>query len=252
MIYDLSSLQSVPKPLPTLPAPHHSAVSNSLHFSNIETNSPVEDDIESNWCSEPANPPITANQSSSVTNTEFYRPSLRCQNRFFGSGVVSIAASFVAAYFLMGISFTPSNIAIYGDEYHFVGGSGEVGADATNAQIQAVIDEEITKLEQEGNFGEAANTKIQGALTSEAHQKFKDMIIDKDKVGENEWVEDKNWWKENEKNIEAAEKKHPKQDAHEAKKREKMKKRCKRQKDLGEISDQCKEFLLTDVDSMFG
>ncbi len=130
--------------------------------------------------------------------------------------------------------------------------TGEVGVDATNAQLQAVIDEEITELEQEGNFGEAAKSKKEGPLTSEANQKYKDMINNKDEVGKNEWVEDKNWWKENEQNIEAAEKSHPQKDAHDAKKREKMKKKCERQKDSGEISDECKEFLLTDVDSIFG
>ncbi len=126
--------------------------------------------------------------------------------------------------------------------------AGEVGTDASNAEIQAVIDEEITELELEGNFGEAANNEGKGAKGSKTKNKLKNMVNKKDKVGENEWVEDKNWWEKNEQNIEVAEKKEtPK----EKRKREKFESRCKMQEKRGKfISDECKEFLLTNVDAI--
>lgn len=55
----------------------------------------------------------------------FYRKSVRRQNCFFGISLVHIVAAFIGAYFLMGMSFTRSNIAIFGDEVSMEGSSGE-------------------------------------------------------------------------------------------------------------------------------
>jgi hypothetical protein len=54
-----------------------------------------------------------------------YRESVTRQNRLFGVGVFALAGLFVAAYVLMGLSFSPSNIGIFGDESSMRGGSGE-------------------------------------------------------------------------------------------------------------------------------
>lgn len=131
--------------------------------------------------------------------------------------------------------------------FHFQIRTGEVGADASNAEMQAIIDEEITELEQKGDFGNAANTKGKSAKGPKK-KNLKNMVDKNDKVGENEWVEDKNWWEKNEKNIEDAEKKEtPK----EKRKRQKFENRCKMQQKRGKyISEECKEFLTTNVDSI--
>jgi len=205
-------------------------------------------DIESSRSSERTHSTIPVGVNASFSNTDFYRPSLRRQNRFFGGGVVIIAAAFVAAYFLMDMSFTPSNVRTFGDESHFEGGSGEVGADASNAEMQAIIDEEITELEEEGNFGEAAKTKGKGAKGSKKKYKLKNMVDKNEKVGENEWVEDKKWWEKNEQNIEEAEKE---ETPREKRTRQKFENKCKMQEKRGKyISEECKEFLLTNVDSI--
>ena len=54
-----------------------------------------------------------------------YRESVMRQNRLFGVSVFVLAGMFVAAYFMMGLSFSPSNIGIFGDESSMRGGSGE-------------------------------------------------------------------------------------------------------------------------------
>ena len=54
-----------------------------------------------------------------------YRKSVMRQNRLFGVSVFVLAGMFVAAYFMMGLSFSPSNIGIFGDESSMRGGSGE-------------------------------------------------------------------------------------------------------------------------------
>ena len=54
-----------------------------------------------------------------------YRESLTRQNRLFGVSVFVLAGLFVTAYFLMGLSFSPNNIGIFGDETSMRGGSGE-------------------------------------------------------------------------------------------------------------------------------
>jgi hypothetical protein len=60
---------------------------------------------------------ITKEHSMKPKNRhDFYRASIRRQNCCFGSSMVTLAGLFVAAYFVMGLSFTPSNIGIFGDE----------------------------------------------------------------------------------------------------------------------------------------
>ena len=54
-----------------------------------------------------------------------YRESVTRQNRLFGVSVFVLAGLFVTAYFLMGLSFSPNNIGIFGDETSMRGGSGE-------------------------------------------------------------------------------------------------------------------------------
>mmetsp|Transcript_27466 Transcript_27466/g.55491 ORF Transcript_27466/g.55491 Transcript_27466/m.55491 type:complete len:631 (+) Transcript_27466:101-1993(+) len=240
-----------------------SASPKSFSSSNLEMEEDddaysVDIDIESEEYGERTLSPHTVTKNSPVANNEFYRTSLRRQNCCFGFSVVTIAGLFVAAYFMMGLSFTPSNIGIFGDESHLKGGSGEVGLDASNAQVQAVIDEEITELEEEGNFGdEAVDSNGKRAKAAKIHQQFKDMINHKEKVGENKWVENKNWWKENMKNIDMAEEKKNKDkkkkkndDDSDPKKKDKLRMRCERQKRNGRISDKCKELEMTDVDSI--
>lgn len=63
--------------------------------------------------------------TSSTTNSFEYRTSVRRQNCFFGVSVLSLTMAFIAAYLLMGLSFTPSNIGIFGDESTRKGGSGK-------------------------------------------------------------------------------------------------------------------------------
>lgn len=55
-----------------------------------------------------------------------YRTSVRRQNCFFGISVLSLTMAFIATYLLMGLSFTPANIGIFGDESSRKGGSGKV------------------------------------------------------------------------------------------------------------------------------
>ena len=70
--------------------------------------------------------PQTVNSStkSSIKNNDFYyKKSVRQQNCCFGLGMISFAGLFIAAYFFMGLSFTPANIGIFGDESAMKGGS---------------------------------------------------------------------------------------------------------------------------------
>eukprot|EP00986_Skeletonema_menzelii_P003211 scaffold967_cov148-Skeletonema_menzelii.AAC.5 len=129
---------------------------------------------------------VTAN--SSAAKADFYRTSMRRQNICFGSTVFLVVGMFIAAYFYMDISFSPSNVGIFGDELAMKGASGEVGLDADNAETQQIIDEEIIELEETGQWGENAK---------EVRSKIDDIIFDKDRIGEHEWVEDSNWWKDN-------------------------------------------------------
>ena len=73
--------------------------------------------------------------NNSFYDAEGYRASIRRQNRFVGASILVIAGMFFAAYVIMGLSFTPSNIGIFGDESSMKGGSGEVGLDADNGVV---------------------------------------------------------------------------------------------------------------------
>ena len=73
---------------------------------------------------EPTLTPRVVTKHSRVANNDFYRTSVRRQNCCFGASMLSLAGLFVAAYFLMDMSFSPSNIGIFGDESS-VKGSGE-------------------------------------------------------------------------------------------------------------------------------
>jgi hypothetical protein len=55
----------------------------------------------------------------------YYKKYVRRQNFFFGISLMHIVAAFIAAYFLMDMSFTRSNIGIFGDEVQMEGSSGE-------------------------------------------------------------------------------------------------------------------------------
>ena len=119
----------------------------------------------------------------------FYRKSVRRQNCFFGISLMHIIAAFIGAYFLMDMSFTRSNIGIFGDEASMEGSSGEVGIDASNAEVQEIVDEEIIELEEAGNWGE--NAKRVGS-----NQHLDDLIKSRNKVGMHSWAEKKQWWNE--------------------------------------------------------
>ena len=86
--------------------------------------------------------------NNSFYDAEGYRASIRRQNRFVGASILVIAGIFFAAYVIMGLSFTPSNIGIFGDESSMKGGSGEVGLDADNGVTQSIVDEEVIGLEK--------------------------------------------------------------------------------------------------------
>lgn len=132
--------------------------------------------------------PKTVTAKSSAANNDFYMKSMRRQNICFGSSVFLLAGMFIAAYFYSDISFTPANAGIFGDETAMKGVSGEVGLDADNAETQEIIDEEIIELEETGHWGEKAKEK---------RSKIDDIIFDKNKIGEHNWVEDSDWWKKN-------------------------------------------------------
>ena len=69
--------------------------------------------------------PRTVTKNSSAANNDFYGKSMRRQNCCFGTSMVTFAGLILAAYFLMGLSFTPSNMGIFGDESSMKGGSGK-------------------------------------------------------------------------------------------------------------------------------
>lgn len=126
--------------------------------------------------------------------TGFYKSSVRRQNCFFGISLMQIVAAFIGAYFLMDMSFTRSNVGLFGDEVFMEGSSGEVGIDALNAEVQEIVDEEITELEEAGGWGENAKKVEQ---SSPLHE----LISNRNKIGENSWTEAKQWWVENENHL---------------------------------------------------
>mmetsp|Transcript_12146 Transcript_12146/g.17469 ORF Transcript_12146/g.17469 Transcript_12146/m.17469 type:complete len:743 (+) Transcript_12146:122-2350(+) len=133
---------------------------------------------------------VTSDSSAgaSAARADFYRTSMKRQNICFGSTVFLVVGMFIAAYFYMDISFSPSNVGIFGDEKAMKGNSGEVGLDADNAETQEIIDEEIIELEETGKWGDNAK---------EVRSKIDDIIFDTDRVGEHKWVENGDWWKNN-------------------------------------------------------
>eukprot|EP00574_Skeletonema_japonicum_P002137 CAMPEP_0201718952 /NCGR_PEP_ID=MMETSP0593-20130828/4329_1 /ASSEMBLY_ACC=CAM_ASM_000672 /TAXON_ID=267983 /ORGANISM="Skeletonema japonicum, Strain CCMP2506" /LENGTH=674 /DNA_ID=CAMNT_0048209339 /DNA_START=123 /DNA_END=2147 /DNA_ORIENTATION=- len=139
--------------------------------------------------------PTTVSANSSAAGADFYRTSMKRQNICFGSTVFLVVGVFIAAYFYMDISFSPSNVGMFGDEKSMKGASGEVGLDADNAETQEIIDEEIIELEETGKWGENAK---------EVRSKIDDIIFDTDRIGEHKWVEDGNWWKDNSGNMDTS------------------------------------------------
>lgn len=95
----------------------HSSSSSSDEYS-VE----IEDDMDSEYGEQTITPQTITNKS----NNDFeYRTSVRRQNCCFGLSMISFAGLFIAAYFLMGLSFSPSNIGMFGDESAMKGGSGK-------------------------------------------------------------------------------------------------------------------------------
>ncbi len=139
--------------------------------------------------------PTTVTANSSAAGADFYRTSMKRQNICFGSTVFLVVGMFIAAYFYMDISFSPSNVGIFGDEKSMKGASGEVGLDADNAETQEIIDEEIIELEETGKWGDNAK---------EVRSKIDEIIFDTDRVGEHKWVEDSDWWKNNSGNLDVS------------------------------------------------
>lgn len=70
---------------------------------------------------------------------DFYKTTVRRQNCCFGLSMISFAGLFIAAYFYMGMSFTPSNIGIFGDESSMKGGSGKINCVLQLFIIRAMI-----------------------------------------------------------------------------------------------------------------
>ena len=96
----------------------------SVHSSSSsdEYSVEIEDDMDSEYGEQTITPQTITNKS----NNDFeYRTSVRRQNCCFGLSMISFAGLFIAAYFLMGLSFTPSNIGMFGDESAMKGGSGK-------------------------------------------------------------------------------------------------------------------------------
>jgi len=58
--------------------------------------------------------------NNSFYDAEGYRASIRRQNRFVSATMLVIAGMFIAAYFIMGLSFTPSNIGIFGPSLYLI------------------------------------------------------------------------------------------------------------------------------------
>ena len=132
-----------------------------------------------------------------------YKSEVRKQNCFFGSSVISVAGLLIAAYFLMGLSFTPANIGIFGDETNMKGSSGEVGLEAANAEMQDIIDKEIIEAEEAGVIDEdgvivgdiVKRAKDKKKKRNKAAERFKHLIDSKqNSIGANDWVEKKIWF----------------------------------------------------------
>mmetsp|Transcript_39230 Transcript_39230/g.83761 ORF Transcript_39230/g.83761 Transcript_39230/m.83761 type:complete len:326 (-) Transcript_39230:427-1404(-) len=165
---------------------------------SVESGSFPTSDVDSDY-GEQTLTPKTVTKNTVAKSNDFYRAAVQRQNRYFGASMVAIAGSFLAAYILMGLTFTPSNIGIFGDESSMKGGLGEVGLDADNAETQKIVDEEIVAQEEAGQWGDMGHSK--------AAKKRKKRITDftnrfeNSNVGKNKWVENKDWWKKNSQNL---------------------------------------------------
>ena len=95
----------------------------SVHSSSSDEYSvEIEDDMDSEYGEQTITPQTVTNKSNDFE----YRTSVRRQNCCFGLSMISFAGLFIAAYFLMGLSFSPSNIGMFGDESAMKGGSGKI------------------------------------------------------------------------------------------------------------------------------
>lgn len=154
----------------------------------------VNDDINEGY-DEPPSLATSMTQKKVVNNSfydaESFRASIRRQNRFVSATMLVIAGMFIVAYFIMGLSFTPSNIGIFGDESSMKGGSGEVGLDADNGVTQSIVDKEVIELEK-------SEGKLEGEIT------VFDKMEEHDNVGKHSWVEDKDWWKDHAPDIDVS------------------------------------------------
>ena len=105
----------------------------SVEFVNEEEGSATDEegyttalsDIDSEY-GERTLEPQTVTRGSTMDKNEFYQTSVRRQNCFFGGSMLMFAGLFVVAYFYMGLSFTPSNIGIFGDESAMKGSAGKL------------------------------------------------------------------------------------------------------------------------------
>ena len=187
-----------------------------------------------------------------------YKSEVRKQNCFFGSSVISVAGLLIAAYFLMGLSFTPANIGIFGDETNMKGSSGEVGLEAANAEMQDIIDKEIIEAEEAGVIDEdgvivgdiVKRAKDKKKKRNKAAERFKHLIDSKqNSIGANDWVEKKDWWKIHDRDfdIDQMSKEDRKAWKSSIKKQKMMKRRCKKNPTMEECSN--KDFVtsLTDI-----
>ena len=77
--------------------------------------------------------------------------------------------------------------------------SGEVGLDADNAKAQAFVDSEVLAAEEAGHWGGFSAEDKAAAARQKAHDRFSKLggrSGGRGKVGQNAWVEDKDWWKD--------------------------------------------------------
>ena len=217
------------------------------------------DEIDSEYGEQVLKPRSAASRVPSNNETYNYKSEVRKQNCFFGSSMISVAGLLIAAYFLMGLSFTPANIGIFGDETNMKGSSGEVGLEAANAEMQEIVDEEIMEAEQAGIIDEdgekggiadiVKRAKDKVKKTNKAAERFKNLIDNKNEVGENDWVEKKDWWKIHDSDFDTDQMSKEDQRAWKAsvKRQKQMKRRCKKEPTLEECSNKDLITSLTDI-----
>lgn len=87
--------------------------------------------------------------------------------------------------------------------------SGEVGLDADNARAQALVDAEVLAVEKAGHWGaDDGNDDAQAAARQKTHDRFSKLggRGHGGKVGQQPWVEDKNWWKDHAEHLDGSHK----------------------------------------------